>query len=79
MSGGAWAITFLNRTEVPKKINFDWKKNPIKDADFGYEADFNKTIFKIKDLWKNKEAGTTKKNFTADIVAHDVITLKLIP
>jgi len=28
---------------------------------------------------KNKEAGTTKKNFTADIVAHDVITLKLIP
>jgi len=77
LSDGAWAITFLNRTELPKKINFDWKKNPIKDADFGYEADFNKTIFKIKDLWKNKEAGTTKKNFTADIVAHDVITLRL--
>lgn len=79
LSDGAWAVTFLNRTELPKKINFDWKKNPIKDADFGYEADFNKTIFKIKDLWKNKEAGTTKKNFTADIVPHDVITLRLIP
>ncbi len=79
LSDGVWAVTFLNRTELPKKINFDWRKNSIKDIDFGYEADFNKTIFKIKDLWKNKEIGTTKKNFTADIIAHDVITLKLIP
>jgi alpha-galactosidase len=79
LSDGNWAITFLNRTDAPKKINYDWKKNPIKDADFGFEADFNKTTFKIKDLWKNKEAGTTKKNFTADIASHDVITLRLIP
>ena len=79
LSDNNWAVTFLNRTDVPKKINFDWKKNPIKDADFGFEADFNKTVFKIKDLWKNKEAGTTKKNFTADLASHDVITLRLIP
>jgi alpha-galactosidase len=79
LSDGNWAITFLNRSEAPIKINYDWKKNPIKDVDFGYEADFNKTIFKIKDLWKNKEAGNTKKNFTADLASHDVITLRLIP
>jgi alpha-galactosidase len=68
---------FLEQNRCCHKINFDWK-NPIQDADFGYEADFNKTVLKIKDLWKNKEAGTTKKNFTDDIVAHDLITLKLI-
>lgn len=77
LSDGNWAITFLNRSETSKKINFDWKKNTIKDADFGYEADFNKTTFKIKNLWTNKEAGTTKKNFVADLASHDVITLKL--
>lgn len=77
LSDGAWAITFLNRTELPKKINFDWKKNPIKDADFGYEADFGKTIFKIKDLWKNKEVGNTNKVFTSEIAPHDVVVLKL--
>ncbi|MBB4801454.1 alpha-galactosidase [Flavobacterium nitrogenifigens] len=79
LSDGAWAVSFINRTESAKKINFDWKKNSIKDADFGYEADFAKATYKIKDLWKNKEAGNTKKAFTAEIASHDVITLKLIP
>lgn len=75
----SWAVTFLNRSEVAKKVNFDWKKHLIKDADFGYEADFSKTVFKLKDLWKNKAIGNTSKNFVSDLAAHDVITLKLIP
>ncbi|MDQ6470972.1 glycoside hydrolase family 27 protein [Flavobacterium sp. LHD-80] len=77
LSEGNWVITFLNRSDVAKKVNFDFKKNVIKDADFGYEADFNKVTYKIKDLWKNKEMGTTKKNFVSDLASHDVITLKL--
>lgn len=79
LSDGNWAVTFLNRSEVAKKVNFDWKKQTIKDVDFGYEANFSKTVYKLKDLWKNKEIGTTKKNFTADIAPHDVIILRLIP
>ena len=79
LSDGNWAVTFLNRSEVAKKINFEWKKHTIKDADFGYEADFRKTVFKLKDLWENKEIGNTKKNFVSDLAPHDVITLRLIP
>lgn len=79
LSDGNWAVTFLNRSDAVKKINFDWKKNPIKDNDFGHYADFNKMVFKLKDLWKNKEIGNTKKIFQADIASHDVITLRLIP
>lgn len=79
LSDSAWAVSFINRTETSKKITFDWKKNNFKDADFGYETDFTKSTFKIKDLWKNKEAGTTKKIFSAEIASHDVITLKLTP
>ena len=77
LSDGNWAVTFLNRSEVSKKINFDWKKHLIKDTDFGYEADFNKTVYKLKDLWKNKEIGNTKKSFVSELASHDVITLKL--
>jgi alpha-galactosidase len=77
LSDGNWAVTFLNRSDVSKKINFDWKKNTFKDLDFGYEADFNKTTFKLKNLWTNKEAGNTKKNFTAELASHDCTTLKL--
>ncbi|MBJ2125317.1 glycoside hydrolase family 27 protein [Flavobacterium sp. IB48] len=79
LSDGAWAVSFVNRTETSKKVSFDWKKNNIKDVDFGYEADFSKTVFKIKDLWKNKEIGNTKKAFVTEIASHDVVTLKLIP
>jgi alpha-galactosidase len=79
LSDGAWAVSFLNRTDSLKKINFDWKKNNFKDSDFGFETDFSKTTFKVKDLWKNKEAGTTKKIFISEIASHDVITLKLTP
>lgn len=79
LSDRAWAVSFVNRTESAKKINFDWKKNNIKDADFGYEANFSKTTYKLRDLWKNKEVGNTKKIFTSEIASHDVITLKLIP
>ncbi|MFD1602696.1 glycoside hydrolase family 27 protein [Flavobacterium artemisiae] len=79
LSDGAWAVSFLNRTDSLKKINFDWKKNNFKDSDFGFETDFSKTTFKLKDLWKNKEAGSTKKIFISEIASHDVITLKLTP
>lgn len=79
LSDGDWAITFLNRSDVTKKVNFDFKKNKIKDQDFGYEADFSKVDYKIKDLWKNKEIGTTKKIFVSELASHDVITIRLTP
>lgn len=77
LSDGNWAVAFLNRGDVTKKVNFDWKKHIIKDIDFNLEANFEKQTFKIKDLWKNKEAGTTKKAFTSEIGSHDIVVLKL--
>lgn len=78
LSDGNWAITFLNRSDATKKINFDWKNHIIKDADFNLEANCSTTVFKIKDLWTNKDMGSTKKTFVSEIASHDVITLKLI-
>ncbi len=77
LSDGNWAVTFLNRSEVTKKINFDWSKQMIKDVDFNLEANFATTVYKLRDLWKNKEIGSTKKPYVSEIASHDVITLKL--
>ncbi|MFY0483959.1 glycoside hydrolase family 27 protein [Flavobacterium sp. PLA-1-15] len=77
LSDGNWAITFLNRNDTTKKINFDWSKHIIKDIDFNFEANFKQQTFKLKDLWKNKEAGNTKKAFASEIGPHDVVVLKL--
>ncbi|OYU82087.1 MAG: alpha-galactosidase [Flavobacterium sp. BFFFF1] len=72
-----WAVTFLNRNASTSTVNFDWKKHIFNDADFGYSVDFSNNQFKIRDMWKNKEAGNTSKAFTANLESHNVITLKL--
>jgi len=77
LSDNNWAITFVNRSDVTKKINFDWKKHNIKDVDFNLEVNFNATVYKIKNLWENKAIGNTKKTFVSNLASHDVITLKL--
>ena len=77
LSDGNWAIAFINRSNEVKNIAFDWKKNKLVDADFGFTADFSQTTYKINDLWKNKSVGTTAKPFTGILAAHDVVVLKL--
>jgi alpha-galactosidase len=77
LSDGNWVITFLNRSDVTKKVYFDWKKEVIRDVDFNLEINFNTANYKIIDLWENKEVGSTKKIFISDLSSHDVITLKL--
>lgn len=77
LSDGNWAVTFLNRNETLKKINFDWKAHKIVDEINKLEADFTKNQYSLKNLWTGKEAGNTRKIFTAEIPSHDVVTLKL--
>lgn len=78
LSDDNWAVTFINRSALPQKINFDWRKQRIKDVDFNKDANFEITTYAIKNLWANQEAGTTKKAFVSNLASHDVITLKLI-
>lgn len=77
LENGNWTVAFLNRSDVPKKINFEWKKHIVKDVDFNLEANFEKQVYKLKDLWKNKEVGNTKTAFTSELASHDIIVLKL--
>lgn len=77
LSKGDWAITFLNRSEFNKNINFDWSEHAITDELNKLSTSFDTTVYTIKSIWKNKKVGTTKRNFKSEIAAHDVVTLKL--
>ncbi|NDI98408.1 glycoside hydrolase family 27 protein [Flavobacterium sp. LaA7.5] len=77
LSDGDWAVTFLNRSDAEKKINFDWAKHIIKDDLNNLEANFGNTVYTIQDIWKNKKAGTTKKAFKTEVAPHDVVALRL--
>jgi alpha-galactosidase len=77
LADGKWAVTFLNRGRKPQAITFDWKATPITDDLSKAELDATKTSYKLRNLWTKKDAGTTRKTFTATIPGHDVVLLLL--
>lgn len=78
LQNGDWAVCFLNRSDAAQKINFDWAKNAVTDDVAKREAVFDKTTYRIRNIWTKTEMGTTKKPFTAEVPAHDVVMLRLI-
>jgi alpha-galactosidase len=78
LKNGDWAVTFLNRSEKPVNIDFDWSKNVFTDDEVSKEKfDTNNTVFKIKNLWTKKDLGTTKKILKTTIEGHDVLAVRL--
>ncbi len=78
LQGGDWAVCFLNRGEAPHRVSFDWKKqggltDGLSKASFSPD----KTVYRIRDLWAGRDAGTTASVFAANVPAHDVVMLRL--
>ncbi|MDT0688979.1 glycoside hydrolase family 27 protein [Salegentibacter sp. F188] len=77
LSNGEWAVTFLNRSDEPEKVNFDWESKKIEDPHFDYAVDFSEVTYSIEDIWNEKELKNTKKTLKATVAPHDVLTLRL--
>jgi alpha-galactosidase len=77
LSNDEWAICFLNRGKETKNVNFSWKDNSIKDDDAQRQLDAKKVTYKVRDLWKKRELGTTEKPLTGVVPSHDVLMLRL--
>lgn len=77
LSNGDWAVCFLNRAEDEKSINFDWKKEIVRDEFAKRALDASKENYKIRNVWTNNEMGSTKKTLSAKVPAHDVLMLRL--
>ncbi|MBS1502898.1 MAG: glycoside hydrolase family 27 protein, partial [Bacteroidetes bacterium] len=75
---GDLAVCFLNRSDKPQKVDFDWSAHPIDDATSKTNADFTKTTYRLRELWSKKEMGTTKRPLKQAIQPHDVIMLRLV-
>ncbi|TXK52629.1 glycoside hydrolase family 27 protein [Pontibacter qinzhouensis] len=77
LDDGNWAVVFLNRGDGPRKVEFDWKKNPITDELSKAELNASQTTYKIRNVWTKKAAGTTARSFKAEIPKYDVVMLVL--
>lgn len=74
---GKWAVCFLNRSAKPRKLDFKWQDNIIKDTLSGRVLNSTKVRYTIKNLWTNKSMGTTRRNLKAEIPSHDVLMILL--
>jgi len=77
LSNNNWAVCFLNRSNEPKTINYDWQREIISDTLSHETLDATKTNYQLHDLWKNSIKGDTKRPLKANIAVHDVLMLKL--
>ena len=71
------AVCFLNRSDHPQTVTYDWKAHNISDAISKLNVDFNQSSYKLHDVWTKKDAGTTGKVFKETIGADDVVLLRL--
>jgi alpha-galactosidase len=77
LNQGKWAVAFLNRSKSNKKVSFNWKAELVKDEIFHKDLDAKQQVYKIKNLWTNKAAGTSKNALSANVPAHDILLLQL--
>lgn len=78
LADGDWAMAILNRTDESKTVSFDWQKANVSDDLSGRQADFQNTVYRLRDLWTKKELGTTKRRLTAKVSGRDVLMLRLV-
>lgn len=74
---GDLAVCFLNRSDRPQTVNYDWAAHLIQDKITNTDVDFSKSTFKLRDVWAKKDMGTTQKPFKQTFASHDVVMLKL--
>jgi alpha-galactosidase len=76
---GKWAVCFLNQASGPEKVDFKWKDHVISDSLSGRVLDAQKARYEIRDLWKDKNMGTTGRALKVTVPSHDVLMVLLSP
>ena len=74
LSNGELAVCFLNRTDFPWKLDYNWRAQTIY---FANEVNIYANEYVIRDLWKHKDIGTTAQNTKTTIPAHGVLMVRL--
>ena len=77
LKNSQWGACFVNRSNKPKQIEFDWQNENVQDELSKRELNTQATTYKLRDLWSKKDIGDTKKSLSATIAGHDVLVIRL--
>lgn len=77
LSNGDWAVCFVNRSAVPKSVEFNWQSEDVKDNFFNKQLNAQTFTYQLHDLWTKKNLGTTKQPLKKNLASHDVLIIRL--
>jgi alpha-galactosidase len=77
LDGGSWAMCVLNRGGAPRPLRFDWGKEAVVDDFSGRRANFDSTVYRIRDLWTKRHLSSTREALSVDVPDHDVLMVRL--
>ena len=77
LKNGDWAVAMLNRGRLPKKINFNWQQHSVYDSLSKRSLNFETDFYHLRNLWTQKEEGTTREILQTVIAPHDILALRL--
>jgi alpha-galactosidase len=69
LSNGDWAVCMLNDSAADAQMSLAWSDLPVLTG----------KTYKVRNLWEKKDLGTTKDNFSGNVVSHDVALFRLSP
>lgn len=83
LANGDWAMTILNPTKSDVNYALNWQKFNLYDEQVSKKStDFDKIVYKVCNIWKNKMEGKTNKKSKIDrtvvVPSHDVVAFRLI-
>lgn len=83
LANGDWAFTLLNPTKKVAKVSVNWQHLNFTDEEVSKRStDFDKFVYKVRNVWMHKNEGKTSKKDKVERVitvpAHDVVSYRLI-
>lgn len=84
LENGDWAFTLLNATLSPITYELNWQRFNLTDTEVSRRStDFNKTVYKVRNLWSHKDEGKTQTKDKAwkklTVPSRDVVSYRLSP
>jgi alpha-galactosidase len=77
LAEGDWAMCVLNRTAAARAVRFDWRREHVMDDLSKRAAEFDRIVYRIRDLWTGNDLGTTESPLAAQVPGRDVLMVRL--
>ena len=74
LSNGEVAVCFMNRTNQPWKLDYNWQKQTMY---FATEVSLHKKVYNVYDVWEHKIIAKTSEKLIKEVPPHGIVMVRL--